>query len=672
MQALESRVAYLEGLLQDARPDLAADHMNHSSHQLSERGGGSFPAMDNHSHMLASPPLYSDVQESRPAEMRELQSGHLSNAEATETGPVSSEVGLLCVNASGREPQYLGSSSALSFAQIATNTMGLQGDAFNQKPIWAHAPDLDRQRGRNQAIDLKHPAKEVAEVLSKAFFENIHPQYPFLHQPTFALWERECQDADVSGSLHDVGHTSIFFVTMVYAIGSIALSHGLSGDAEDFYAMAMQYSSSVLNTDTLESVQALIACAVFSIRSPVGASLWMISGMALRKSIGLGYHRSFHRLRRKSGALSQEMAKRCFWVAYDIDRVTSFILGRPSAISDQAIDVEVWSPLPSIVGIYRSPNHFADSFVHQLPLNVNDDDLIDTQQLQNAGEHSAEITTTMTGAIHIIKLRRLWSRVHSLLYGEAMPCLQRSTDMNSTVRDLRQELETWRRSTPLQTRSETARPLSVYMSSEWFTLAYNHSVLLLYRPFINDSAEQGTSTQTYPELTETAFDECYGNSQRICMTYRCLYQQPSIQFTWGSLHILFLGGMTYLYCLWRSAKIRNTARFRDVMSTCMACSMVLVIVAERWGIATAYRDIFEKLSERTINMLELEASKRMQTRSDNPVATPGFDELLNDTVPFDEWIRELDNAGMPPESDWLVQEILDGVREFGPNGLDDL
>lgn len=225
--------------------------------------------------------------------------------------------------------------------------MGLQGESSNQKPSWAYTPTLDRRRGGTQAVNLKHPTPEVADVLLRAYFDNIHPQYPFLHRPTFTVWERQCREASKSESLPEVDHVSLFFVTMVYAIGSIVLSHGLSGDAEDFYAMAMQYSSSVLNTDTLESVQALIACAVFSIRSPVGASLWMISGMAVRKSIGLGYHRSFHRLRRSSGALSQEMAKRCFWVAYDIDRVTSFILGRPSAISDQAIDVEVRSLTPS-------------------------------------------------------------------------------------------------------------------------------------------------------------------------------------------------------------------------------------------------------------------------------------------------------------------------------------
>lgn len=347
MQALESRVAYLEGLLQEVRPDLAADHMDHH-----HRSADISANVTEQSHPGTNTDAGTRITTSQQPQgdpsggisttrMEAAHSVHASSVQPAESDTVSSEVGLLCVNASGRELQYLGSSSALSFAQIATNAMGLQGDFSDQRSTWAHSAASDRHKSRSQVLELRHPAPEVAGALTRAYFDNIHPQYPFLHRPTFDMWERQCREANQNGSLQDVGHVPLFFVTMVYGIGSIALSHGLSGDAEDFYAMAMQHSPSVLNTDTLESVQALIACAVFSIRSPVGASLWMISGMALRKSIGLGYHRNHHRVRRSPSALSNEMAKRCFWIAYDIDRVTSFVLGRPPAISDQAIDVEV-------------------------------------------------------------------------------------------------------------------------------------------------------------------------------------------------------------------------------------------------------------------------------------------------------------------------------------------
>ena len=63
--------------------------------------------------------------------------------------------------------------------------------------------------------------------------------------------------------------------------------------------------------------------------------------MAIRHCVELGYHRSTAQYRSTADTLSKEMSKRCFWVAYDIDRVASFILGRPVGISDSAIDVEV-------------------------------------------------------------------------------------------------------------------------------------------------------------------------------------------------------------------------------------------------------------------------------------------------------------------------------------------
>ena len=279
----------------------------------------------------------------------------------------------------------------------------------------------------------------------------------------------------------------------------------------------------------------------------------------------------------------------------------------------------------------------------------------------------------MTGAIHVINLRRLWSKIHGSLYGDSAVCQQGRGTADSTIHDLRQQLESWRSSTPPQTevRTSGSKPLSVYTSREWFTLAYNHSILLLYRPLINDTADQVIQSNDQVGLADMAFEECYKNAQQMCMTYRSLYQQPSIQFTWGSLHILFLGGMTYLYCLWRSPKIRQTARLKDVMGTCMACSIVLIIIAERWKLATAYRDMFEKLTERTINMLEMDISRRNQASNSSEVPGPGLDMFADDVLPFDQWILDLDNVGVPPESDWLVQELLEGVRNFEPNGFDD-
>ena len=38
---------------------------------------------------------------------------------------------------------------------------------------------------------VRLPSAEEAQRLSTAYFKHIHPQYPFLHRPTFDTWERE-------------------------------------------------------------------------------------------------------------------------------------------------------------------------------------------------------------------------------------------------------------------------------------------------------------------------------------------------------------------------------------------------------------------------------------------------------------------------------------------------
>jgi hypothetical protein len=59
--------------------------------------------------------------------------------------------------------------------------------------------------------------------------------------------------------------------------------------AEKHYNAAMEHLEYVLEVDGLEAIQALLSIAVYSIRSPLGASVWKVSGMAMRQCIQLGY-----------------------------------------------------------------------------------------------------------------------------------------------------------------------------------------------------------------------------------------------------------------------------------------------------------------------------------------------------------------------------------------------
>ncbi|KAL5341016.1 fungal-specific transcription factor domain-containing protein [Aspergillus crustosus] len=640
LKSLETRVAYLESLLQQVRPDVALDHMA--------------TGLADESYALALSPTNGSNDIGASYEVTTGAAGMDRVRRASSVHPddhqvdvLSSEVALLCLSATGRDPHYFGASSAVSFSRIVSATMGLPATnsvgSGSQHSVISGTEAGPLPSARPDGA-LRLPSLSVAKKLTKAYFDNIHPQYPILHRPTFDTWEAEFRTRSQSGSLADVPNIPLFFVLMVYAIGSLVVGQHHRQTAEEFYAAALDHIPPVLESNNLESIQGILCCAIYSVRSPVGVSLWKISGMAIRHCVELGYHRSTECYRRNADTLTKEMLKRCFWVAYDIDRVAAFILGRPVGIPEDSIDVE-------------------------LPVDIDDEHITPAGFSRSPRTSSNDTPTVMTGALHVIRLRRLWAKFNDSLYSKKSQ-FGSVNQTKAVVESLRAELEEWRASLPSQLDFAHSNPLSVFASSEWFRLAYDHTILLFYRPLITSPLGEKSSgppglpslSEMYDEeMVERAFDECALCAREMCLLYRKIYQSSSIQFTWGSLHILFLGGLTYLYCLWRSRRVREKTRQTDVVSTCLACSTVLVIIAERWNLATSYRDLFEALSEKTISMVCGDDNLT------NPSRAPWGGENTSEDPLLQDWINNgLNDMAIPQESEWLVQELLQGVSQF-PN-----
>jgi hypothetical protein len=94
----------------------------------------------------------------------------------------------------------------------------------------------------------------------------------------------------------------------------------------------------------------------------------------------------------------------------------------------------------------------------------------------------------------------------------------------------------------------------------------------------------------------------------------------------------------------------------------MACTTVLIIIAERWKVATSYRDIFEALSERTISMI---CGTGTLPPPEPPSSGLGADfwNYNPSDLPNQDWVVGMDDLAMPQESEWLVQELLQGFRQ---------
>jgi hypothetical protein len=220
MQSLESRVVYLEALLREVLPGAALVNNEPSRHVNVDIGSifGSATSPqrpDNPSFNQLLGDSFEGAYTSPPPVHRQSSSLETTNdGNDDQADHLSSEVALLCLNAAGGEPHYFGPSSAVSFSRIVSATMGLKGEESSCSPRDVE-DNLDVSPVIRPSPVPRLPSSSVSANLSRAYFNNIHPQYPFLHRPTFLEWEKDAHDANKSGGNSSSGDIPLFFVLMV-------------------------------------------------------------------------------------------------------------------------------------------------------------------------------------------------------------------------------------------------------------------------------------------------------------------------------------------------------------------------------------------------------------------------------------------------------------------------
>lgn len=217
VQSLEARVAYLEGLLQDSRPEVAIDHfgdIGRSQHpKQADRGVLDSTVTANVAPGAATSATAAIGQPQRVS--GDTPNSVISDVRSTEpheSDLLSNEVALLCLGAAGREPQYFGPSSAVHFSRIVSSTLRLprRGGTGSH-----YSNTSDSATRRITARYQGFPDAAMMAKLSEAYFSNIHPQYPFLHQPSFKAMEQECLEASLRNNINAASESSLFFVLMV-------------------------------------------------------------------------------------------------------------------------------------------------------------------------------------------------------------------------------------------------------------------------------------------------------------------------------------------------------------------------------------------------------------------------------------------------------------------------
>ncbi|KAF5529624.1 purine utilization positive regulator [Fusarium mexicanum] len=518
------------------------------------------------------------------------------------TSDLSSRVGMLDFRTTQIEPQYLGSSSSFAFSRIINLSLTSN---LPTAPALAHLSDR-----RSSPSPCLLPDYDVPVKLSGAYFKT---------------WETMLYDSSLDFTETGFSFTPLFFLNMVYAVAAL-LTPSTQSLAGQLYISAQLYAD-VLSKDNIESIQALLCYAMYSLRSLEGPSLWKISGLAMRQCIELGYHRGVKQFAPVANILQQEMRNRVFWVAQGIDCTVAVRLGRPLGIPPQEIDAE-------------------------FPLDLDDSVITEAGIVELPREYSSQPPKGMSTAIHVFKLRYIWARIHTSLLSDTVRLSIEDHTYHARIEQLRVDLDTWLANAP-EARPHVNDDLSIFAKRAWYETNYSHTILLLYRSQLRE----------YKESLSKVFEDCIEASRSICQTYRRLYIGTSTRYTWGTLHCLFLAGLTYLHCLWTSPAAWESIRPEDVSKTCTDCTMVLVAIAEGWQAAAPYRDTFEALASRVIAMV---FKKNRTEQTSLPLSSEAEAGDQNQDT-WGHWMNDMANAGVLEGVDGLLEGFIgDFATQINP------
>jgi hypothetical protein len=265
-------------------------------------------------------------------------------------------------------------------------------------------------------------------------------------------------------------------------------------------------------------------------------------------------------------------------------------------------------------------------------MDINDWQITDTGIRETPRISSSESPTSMSTAIHVFYLRCLWARIHTSLYSDTK-LSGPDHPANTHTEQLRTELENWLTSAPPIV-PRVGDALSIFASRDWYDLNYNFTILLLYRGQLTD--RKGAK--------DSVFMACLQASANICHGYRRQYLGKPVNYTWGAIHFLFMAGLTYLHCLWTSPAVRDVVRNDDLNSTCTDCTIVLVVMTEKWKGAAPYLDIFEALASRTMTMM-VDKNHEQWMSSTTSALSDGLDP-----ADLTQWMADITDMGM---SGWI-------------------
>ncbi|KAE8420448.1 fungal-specific transcription factor domain-containing protein [Aspergillus pseudocaelatus] len=556
---------------------------------------------------------------------------------------VIEEVTFLSSGAGG-EQHFLGSASGVFLASLVSATMvssRSQGshERGSRKRSSRFPPISPGTTASSEASAL--PPEQVARNLHRAYFEHDHLCYPFLHcETTLRALDQAYQDPNFLEQ--DAFASFVFDMILAIATASVhKFNIEALPDAEAYQVRATQRLNEVMRDGGVQALQALLLLCQYRMTNSIqdtSTSLWHIVGVASRMCFELGLHReqtyrpteTIHMSDKTSYATIEcEIRRRCFWCVVAMDRIVSITLGRPLAIHLQ--DVEVRLPDSSL------------------------DTAWDLDNTDSRHQSSSSFSRTAL-FVHIVRYRVICGDILSALHNTSNRTQNDAASALAARDKLATDLSQWHHETAALSLPEInlSNPIlgdqSSYRAREWYELLYYNALLMLYRP--------SPALSSAPHQDTGVLQTIFVAAKQSITLYSHLHRSRRINYTWITLHSVFMAGLSYVYATpgSTSSLLQSDPTIIEIVHDSRACSNVLVGISERWNVTKHCHDVFNRLTDAMLTDVIEYHRRSTEPAPTQPNATPNI-------APLGSWDMS-DPSATSLGVDSIVRECFDDLRRF--------
>ncbi|KAF3932117.1 hypothetical protein ABW20_dc0107169 [Dactylellina cionopaga] len=328
---------------------------------------------------------------------------------------------------------------------------------------------------RSAAHSVKPPPRMISDLLVTSFFQEYHPLFPILHRPKFlSIYENlincEQESPEYPREYHEIAQ-----LFLVFSIASSQSETRNTAEHESFTRQWQYALEAIMLEPSVESLQCLVLAQLYCMSIGDDSRLNQYKSLAVGTALRLGLNQD----QKKFGvsALQTEMRKRAFWCVYLLDAFSASMLGLPTLINNEEVNVEY-------------PADIDDEY-------VSESGLLPTMP----GDH-----TKISSALALFRASRILANVLSTIYS------MKSSNKQSykQLQRLEEELDSWKMNLPEHLRLEfvNGMPATNIVSSRspLLVFAYYYIRILIHRSTIgSDSNSSAGSVHAVVESSNRMF-----------------------------------------------------------------------------------------------------------------------------------------------------------------------